>query len=57
MERLRNGKVLACNYPFQKDGISSLKFVPGICSMALDGNTNPGYLDVKNILSTHRSLE
>ena len=40
------------NYPFQKGGISSLKFVPGICSLALDGNTNPDYLDVENIVYT-----
>ena len=45
------------NYPFQKGGISSLKFVPGICSLALDGNTNPGYLDAENMLHTHRSLK
>ena len=45
------------NYPFQKGGISSLKFVPGICSLALDGNTNPGYLDTENMLHTHRLLK
>ena len=33
------------------------KFFPGICSLALDGNTNPGYLDVENMLSTHQSLK
>ena len=45
------------NYPFQKGGISSLKLVPQIYSLALDENTNPDYLDVENILSTHRSLK
>ena len=45
------------NYPFQTGGISSLKFVPGICSLALDGNTNPGYLDVENMLSTPSVVE
>ena len=45
------------NYPFQKGGISSLKFSPGICSLVLDGNTDPGCLDIENMLSTHRSLK
>ena len=44
-------------YPRQTGGISSLKFVPGICSLALDGNTNPGYLDVENMLSTPSVVE
>ena len=45
------------NYPFQTGGISSLKFVPGICSFALDGNTNLSYLDVENMLSTPSVVE
>ena len=40
------------NYLFQKGGISSLKFLPRSCSFALGGNTNPGYLDVENMLPT-----
>ena len=45
------------NYPFQKGGISSLKFVPEISSLALDGNDNLGYLDIENMLFTHWSLK
>ena len=44
-------------YARQTGGISSLKFIPGICSLALDGNTNPGYLDVENMLSTPSVVE
>ena len=44
-------------YLFKKGGIFSLRFVPGICSLALGGNTNPGYLDVENILSTPSVVE
>ena len=37
--------------------ISLLKFVPRICSLALDGNTNPGYLDMETMLSTPLAVE
>ena len=40
------------NYPRQMRCIFSLKFVPGICSLALDENTNLAYLDVENMFST-----
>ena len=45
------------NYPFQTGGISSLEFVPGICSLALDRNINPSYLDVENMLSSSSAVE
>ena len=45
------------NYPFQTGGISSLKFVLRICSLALDGNINPAYLDVENMLFTPSVVE
>ena len=35
--KIRNGKLWGINYPFQKGAISSLKFVPGICILTLDG--------------------
>ena len=44
-------------YSFCKGGISLLKFVPRICSLALDGNTNPGYLDMETMLSTPLAVE
>ena len=55
MVRIRDGKVLARKY--MKGGISLLKFSPGIYSLVLDGNSNSGYLDVENMLSTHHSLK
>ena len=62
MVRIRNG--IGCiNYPFQKGGISLLKFVPGIqfecgvCSLVVDVNTNPGYLNVENMLPTPLVVE
>ena len=54
MVRIRNG-LGRINDLFQKGGISLLKFVPriqfecGVCSLAVDVNTNPGYLNVENM--------
>ena len=45
------------NFPFQKGGTSSLNFVPEICSLELEENTNPDYLDVENMLSTPSVVE
>ena len=45
------------SFPFQEGGTSSLNFVPEICSLELDGNTNPDYLDVENMLSTPSVVE
>ena len=45
------------NYPFQKGGTISLIFVSEICSLELDGNTNPDYLDVEDVLSTPSAVE
>ena len=45
------------SYPLRKGGIFSLTFFPRICSFALDGNTNPSYLDVETMLSTPLAVE
>ena len=57
MVRIRNGKVLA-----RKLSVSEGWYIfAEVCSQNLqfgiDGNTNPGYMDVENMLSTHRSLK
>ena len=62
MVRIRNG-LGRINDLFQKGGISLLKFVPriqfecGVCSLAVDVNTNPGYLNVENMLPTPSVIE
>ena len=62
MVRIRNG-LGRINDLFQKGGISLLKFVPriqfecGVCSLAVDVNTNPGYLKVENMFPTPSVVE
>ena len=45
------------SYPLRQGGILSLTFFPRVCSFALHGNTNPGYLDVETMLSKPLAVE
>ena len=55
--KIRNGKLLKHKLSISEGGISLWKFVPGIFSLTLGGNTNLAYWDVENVLSAPSVVE